>query len=161
MRPPGNYVSWSCIGSILLSATRLASNKRSPSRKGRHVRQDTHAVFTRLYRGDHQLSGGIPTQSSGLDGRAPTRQIVVRLLKSDRLPVRRQDIMIMIKRLPSQSALGFKVMDDCKLPIDVRGRCFANLSVESKSHRQSLESFRNTLSGHRRGQMAAHDAELT
>lgn len=69
--------------------------------------------------------------------------------------------MIMIKRLPSQSALGFKVMDDCKLPIDVRGRCFANLSVESKSHRQSLESFRNTLSGHRRGQMAAHDAELT
>jgi hypothetical protein len=67
------------------------------------------------------------------DFQSDNRQIVVRSLKSGRLPVKQAEPHALNKapvRVPAHTAPNLKVKDDCKPPIDVRGRCFANLRVE-------------------------------
>jgi hypothetical protein len=61
-----------------------------------------------------------------------TRQIVNRTVKSDRLPVKQAEPEASGKapvQAPARNAPNPKLKTDCRPPIDVLGRCFADLGV--------------------------------
>lgn len=62
--------------------------------------------------------------------RADIPQIVLRTAKSDRLPLRRampRAIGSSPTSAPASTGPSFEIRDSCKPPIDVRGRCFAEV----------------------------------
>jgi len=67
-----------------------------------------------------------------------TRQIVNRTVKSDRLPVKQAEPEANGKapvQVPARIAPNPKLKTDCKPPIDVLGRCFADLGVNHGTFR--------------------------
>ena len=75
---------------------------------------------------------------SGTGGGIPifTRQIANRSLKSDRLPIKQAKRQVNDKaplQVPAQIAPNPKVKTDCKPPIDVLGRCFAEARANKKN----------------------------
>lgn len=67
-----------------------------------------------------------------------TRQIVNRTVKSDRLPVKQAEPEANDKapvQVPAHIAPNPKWKTDCKPPIDVLGRCFADLGVNHGTFR--------------------------
>jgi hypothetical protein len=72
---------------------------------------------------------------SGTGGRTPifTHQIANRSLKRDRLPIKQAKPQVNDKapvvQVPAQIAPNPKFKTDCKPPIDVVGRCFADARV--------------------------------
>ena len=65
-----------------------------------------------------------------------TRQIANRSLKSDRLPIKQAKRQVNDKaplQVPAQIAPNPKVKTDCKPPIDVLGRCFAEARANQKN----------------------------
>jgi hypothetical protein len=74
---------------------------------------------------------------SGTGGGTPifTRQIANRSVKSDRLPIKQAKRQVNDKaplQVPVQIAPNPKFKTDCKPPIDVLGRCFADAGVNYK-----------------------------
>ena len=66
------------------------------------------------------------------------RPIVNRTVKSDRLPVKQAEPEANDKapvQMPAHTAPNPKWKTDCKLPIDVLGRCFADLVVNDGTFR--------------------------
>ena len=73
---------------------------------------------------------------SGIDTSAIfTQQIANRSIKSDRLPLKQAKPQVNDKapiQVPAQIAPNLKFKTDCKPPIDVLGRCFAEARVNYK-----------------------------
>jgi hypothetical protein len=64
-----------------------------------------------------------------------TQQIVNRSIKGDRLPIKQAKQKASDKapvQVPAQGAQNPKFKTDCKPPIDVLGRCFANATREQR-----------------------------
>ena len=64
-----------------------------------------------------------------------TQQIVNRAIKSDRLPIKQAKPRVNDKapiQVPAQITPNPKFKTDCKPPIDVLGRCFADVRVNHK-----------------------------
>jgi hypothetical protein len=64
-----------------------------------------------------------------------TQQIVDRAIKSDRLPIRQAKAQVNDKapiQVPPQITPNPKFKTDCKPPIDILGRCFAEARVNHK-----------------------------
>ena len=80
-----------------------------------------------------------------------TRQIVNRPVKSDRLPVKQAEPPEANGKAPGQVPAHIgpnpKLKTDCKLPIDVVGRCFADLGANHKVVFWHLSDL--TRNGHR------------
>jgi hypothetical protein len=82
--------------------------------------------------GSMAVHQGLP-RGSVTELHADIRQIVVRSLKSDRLPVKQAEPHAFDKApvlVPRHTAPNLKDKDYCKPPIDVPRRCFAILKVE-------------------------------
>jgi hypothetical protein len=76
-------------------------------------------------------SPGRAERSQSGTGRTATvaQQIVNRSIKSDRLPIKQSRPQVNDKapvQVPAQIPLNPKYKSDCKSPIDVPGRCFAD-----------------------------------
>jgi hypothetical protein len=75
-------------------------------------------------------SGRAERSQSGTGGTAIiTQQIVNRSIKRDRLPIKQSKPQVHDKapvQVPAQIPLNPKNKTDCKPPIDVPGRCFAD-----------------------------------
>ena len=64
-----------------------------------------------------------------------TQQIVDRAIKSDRLPTKQAKAQVNDKasiQVPAQITPNPKFKTDCKPPIDILGRCFADAGVNHK-----------------------------
>ena len=64
-----------------------------------------------------------------------TQQIVDRAIKSDRLPIKQAKAHVNDKaaiQVPAQITPNPKFKTDCKPPIDILGRCFADARVNHK-----------------------------
>ncbi len=64
-----------------------------------------------------------------------SQQIVNRAIKSDRLPIKQAKPQVNDKapiQVPAQIAANPKFKTDCKPPIDILGRCFADARVNHK-----------------------------
>jgi hypothetical protein len=82
----------------------------------------------------HQVSPGSPAgfQSGAMEAATTTGQVANRTAKSDRLPVKQSRSRANDKapsNLSRQNAPNPKPKGDCKPPIDVIGRCFADLGI--------------------------------
>jgi len=83
-----------------------------------------------------------------------TQQIVDRSIKSDRLPIEQAKLQTDDKaplKVPAQSMPNPKFKADCKPPIDVVGRCFAD--VAGPADVSSLGRNRRRASGRRSEEM--------
>jgi len=64
-----------------------------------------------------------------------TQQIVNRAIKSDRLPIKQAKPQVndkALRQVPAQITPNPKFKTDCKPPIDILGRCFADARVNHK-----------------------------
>src|ERR1700730_16046622 len=86
----------------------------------------------------HQVTPSTGTTArfqSGTSTEAATPQIANRSVKSDRLPIKQakpQANDIAPVQVPAQIAPNTKFKTDCKPPIDVLGRCFADARVNHR-----------------------------
>jgi hypothetical protein len=85
-------------------------------------------------------AAGFPSDTSTKVATIITRQIVNRTVKSDRLSVKQAEPEANGKapvQVPARIASNPKLKTDCKPPIDVLGRCFADLGVNDIGQNQA------------------------
>jgi hypothetical protein len=84
------------------------------------------------------ITAGFPSDTSTKAAIITTRQIVNRRVKSDRLPVKQAEPQANDKapvQVPARIAPNPELKTECKPPIDVLGRCFADLGVNHGTFR--------------------------